>query len=143
MPKFRDALTGNAALAGHEVVGWGICGSAVAIGRQWLSMSNALLIHAIIAPVVFALLCLRFFRHWPGASPLRTSLSLVGIVIGLDLLVVAPLVEHSYAMFSSAIGTWIPFASTWLASFLVGRAPHVARSAHTYWTPLVRSRAIR
>lgn len=143
MPKFRDALTRNATLAGHAVVGWGICGSTIAIWRQWLSMPNTKLIHAIVAPIVFALLSLRFFRRWPGAAPLRTSLSLVGIVIGLDLLVVAPLVEHSYAMFSSAIGTWIPFASIWLASFFVGRAWHVARSAHALRTPLVRSRAIR
>jgi hypothetical protein len=73
-----------------------------------------------IAPVVFALLSTHFFRRHPDATPLYTSLVLVAIVIALDAFFVAPVVEHSYAMFRSPIGTWIPFASIWLASFLAG-----------------------
>jgi hypothetical protein len=73
------------------------------------------------APVVFALLSSRFFRGYPDTAPLRTSLTFVGIVIGLDGVVVAPLFEHSYAMFTSPLGTWIPFTSIWLVSFLVGQ----------------------
>jgi hypothetical protein len=34
--------------------------------------------------------------------------------------VVAPLFEHSYAMFRSALGTWIPFAAIFLASWAAG-----------------------
>jgi hypothetical protein len=62
-----------------------------------------------------------FFRRHPDATPLKTSLVLVAIVIGLDASVVAPVIEHSYVMFRSPLGTWIPFASIGLASFLVGR----------------------
>jgi hypothetical protein len=96
------------------------CGSTIAFGRQLLSLQNTLIVHAFVAPVVFALLTRRFFHRFPDASPLRTSLGLVGIVVGLDALIVAPLLEQSYAMFTSALGTWIPFASIWLASFFVG-----------------------
>jgi hypothetical protein len=46
----------------------------------------------------------------------------LGIVVGMDAFVVAPLIERSYAMFRSPFGTWIPFASIWLASFFVGHA---------------------
>jgi hypothetical protein len=53
---------------------------------------------------------------------LRISLALLGIIVGMDALVVAPLVERSYAMFTSPLGTWIPFASIWLASLFVGHA---------------------
>jgi hypothetical protein len=35
----------------------------------------------------------------------------VGIVVALDAFIVAPLIERSYAMFTSPLGTWIPFAS--------------------------------
>jgi hypothetical protein len=97
-------------------------GSTIAVGRQLLSLQNTLIVHAIVAPVVFALLARHFFHRFPDASPFRTSLGLVGTVVGLDALIVAPLLEHSYAMFTSPLGTWIPFASMWLASFFVGHA---------------------
>jgi hypothetical protein len=103
-------------------VGWAICGSTIALGRQFLSMTSTLLVHALVAPIVFALLSMHFFHLYPDAAPLRTSLVLVGVVIGLDGFVVTPFVEHSYAMFTSPLGTWIPFASIWLASSLVGHA---------------------
>jgi hypothetical protein len=83
-------------------------------------MANTLLVHAIVAPLASALLSMHFFRRYPAASPLRTSLGFVGIVVALDALVVAPLIERSYAMFTSPLGTWIPFASIWLSSALVG-----------------------
>ena len=111
-----------AAFVGHALVGWAICGTTIAVARQVLSMPNALLVHAIVAPLVFALLSMHFFRRYPAASPRGTSLGFVGIVVGLDAFVVAPLVERSYTMFTTPLGTWIPFASIWLSSFLVGHA---------------------
>jgi hypothetical protein len=79
-------------------------------------------VHAIVAPLVFALLSMHFFRWYPAGSPLRTRLGFVGIVIAVDAFVVAPLIERSYAMFTSPLGSWIPFASIWLSSVLVGAA---------------------
>lgn len=112
----------SAVLVGYAVIGWAICGSTIAFGRQFLAMANTLIVHAVAAPVVFALLTRHFFHRFPDASPLRISLALLGIIVGMDALVVAPLVERSYAMFMSPLGTWIPFASIWLASFFVGHA---------------------
>lgn len=122
-------MSRNASLIGHGVLGWMICGSTIAIGRQFLSMASTLIVHAIVAPVAFALLAAHFFHGYPDAGPLRVSLTLVGVVIGLDGVVVAPLVERSYVMFTSPFGTWIPFASIWLASFLVGRTWRERREA--------------
>jgi hypothetical protein len=68
-------------------------------------MSNTLIVHAIVAPVVFALLSRHFFRHHPYATSLKTSLVLVATVIGLDAFVVAPAIDHSYEMFRSPLGT--------------------------------------
>jgi antibiotic biosynthesis monooxygenase (ABM) superfamily enzyme len=103
-------LRRNAALVGYALIGWAACGAMIAITRQSLSMSSTLIVHAVIAPVVFALLWTHFFRRHPGATLLHTSLVLAAIVIALDAFFVAPVVEHSYAMFRSP-GTWIPFAS--------------------------------
>ena len=97
-------------------------------------MLNTLLVHAIVAPLVFALLSMHFFRRYPAASPLGTSLGFVGIAVGLDAFVVAPLVERSYTMFTSPLGTWIPFASIWLSSFLVGHACRQRQARHRLQT---------
>jgi hypothetical protein len=45
---------------------------------------------------------------------------LTGLVFTLDLVVVAPLFERSYAMFRSFIGTWLPFALIFAASLAAG-----------------------
>jgi len=75
-----------------------------------------------VAPLAFGLLTWSYFRRYPTASASATALTLLGIVVGLDALVVAPLFERSYAMFHSVLGTWIPFASILASSYLVGRA---------------------
>lgn len=123
-------VTRNTALVGHAVVGWAVCGGTIAVGREISSMTTTLLVHSIVAPLVFALLSMHFFRRSPAASPLRTTLGFVGIVVALDAFIVAPLIERSYAMFSSPLGTWIPFASIWVSSLLVGEAWQHRQARH-------------
>ena len=68
----------GAVLVSYALIGWAICGSTIAFGRQMLSISQTLILHAIAAPVVFALLTRHFFHRFPDASPLRASLGFVG-----------------------------------------------------------------
>jgi len=105
----------------HGVVGWAICGATIGVGRQVVSMGTTLLIHAVVAPVAFGLLTWNLFKRFPAGSAGGTAFTMLGIVVGLDALVVAPLFEHSYAMFQSVIGTWFPFALILASSYLVGR----------------------
>lgn len=109
-------------LVAHAVAGWAVCGSTIVLGRQFLSMQSTLVIHAIVAPLTFGLLSWSYFRRFADASPLKTATMLTGVVIGLDVFLVAPLFERSYEMFRSLLGTWIPFASMLTASYVVGRA---------------------
>ena len=46
---------------------------------------------------------------------------MLGIVVGLDALLVAPMFERSYAMFKSLLGTWIPFMLIFVSVYLMGR----------------------
>jgi protein-S-isoprenylcysteine O-methyltransferase Ste14 len=108
-------------LLGHAVVGWVVCGATIGLGRQLMSMSATLIVHAVVAPVAFGLLTWRYVRRVPEASPLATSMTVLAVVVGLDGLVVAPLIERSYAMFGSVLGTWVPFASIALSSYVVAR----------------------
>ncbi len=105
----------------HALIGWAICGATVAIGRQLVSMQTTLWIHALVAPLAFGVLTAHHFRRFPGSSPGGTALTMIAIVVALDGLLVAPVVEHSFAMFGSVLGTWIPFASIAASCYLVGR----------------------
>jgi hypothetical protein len=107
-------------LVGHATAGWVVCGATIAIARQLGSMGTALLIHAVVAPLAFALLTWHYFRQYPDSTPAPMAMAMFLAVAGLDALVVAPLIEHSYAMFSSVPGTWIPFVSILAASYLAG-----------------------
>lgn len=109
-----------AILAAHGVVGWGLCGAIIGVGRQFFSMDTTLLLHAIGAPLFFALLSLLYFRKFAYTGPTQTAAWFLAIVIGLDLFLVAPLFEKSYAMFASVLGTWLPFALIFAAVYFTG-----------------------
>jgi hypothetical protein len=94
----------------------------MAVGRAATSLDNALLIHAAAAPLIFFALATAYFKKFNYTTPLQTALFFMLAVMALDAGIVAPLMEKSYAMFGSVIGTWLPFAliflSTWLAGIL-------------------------
>jgi hypothetical protein len=109
-------------LAIHGILGWAICGTTIGVGRQFMSMEATLLVHAAVAPLAFGLLSWHYFARFPGSPPGSTSLAFLGIVVGLDGLVVAPFIEESYAMFGSVLGTWVPFALILISSYVAGRS---------------------
>jgi len=39
----------------HALAGWALCGATMAIGLAKTSLNRALVIHAIAAPIIFAL----------------------------------------------------------------------------------------
>jgi hypothetical protein len=43
-------------------VGWGVCAAIIGIGMSVWSQMNALVVHVIGAPIVFALISLFYFR---------------------------------------------------------------------------------
>ena len=106
----------------HALAGWAYCGMLVGVGRRVLSLDAALVIHAVGAPVGFALLSLLYFKRFACTTPLQTAIVFLGVVVGMDVFLVAPVLEGSYAMFASPLGTWIPFALIFAATYLTGLA---------------------
>jgi len=104
----------------HALVGWALCGSIIGIGRSLTSMETTLIVHAIGAPLIFGILSLLYFRKFNYTTPLQTAAIFTGFAILMDVFVIALLVEKSFVMFTVPIGTWIPFASIFLATYLVG-----------------------
>jgi hypothetical protein len=84
------------------------------------SMQTTLVIHAIGAPLGFGLLSLFYFKKFGYTGPLGAALWFLGVVVTLDLLVVAPFIEGSFAMFSNVLGTWLPFVLIFASTYVVG-----------------------
>jgi hypothetical protein len=115
----KDASKASAILF-HAFVGWGLCGSIIGIGREFISMETILVIHAVAVPIIFTLLSLLYFRKFNYTSPLFTAFVFLSFVALMDFFVVALLMERSFSMFYSILGTWVPFISVFLSTYLTG-----------------------
>lgn len=104
----------------HAFVGWVSCGLVIGISRKFTSLQNALFIHLIAAPLIFALISSSYYKKFNYTSPFKTAGIFLFIVVFLDVFIVAPFFEKSYAMFTSITGTWIPFVLIFLTTYLVG-----------------------
>ncbi len=110
----------------HAFAGWALCAATMGIGMAVTSLNNALIIHAAVAPVFFAGVSLVYFRKFNYTAPLQTAGIFIAFVIAMDFFVVALLINRSLDMFTSLLGTWIPFVliftSTWLTGTLVTKS---------------------
>lgn len=110
-------------LLAHAFVGWALCTATMVIGLAVTSLDTALILHAIGAPIFFAAVSYVYFSRFSYTAPLTTAIIFVAFVIGMDFFLVAMLINRSFEMFTSLLGTWIPFvlifASTWLTGTFV------------------------
>jgi hypothetical protein len=109
-----------AILLAHAFAGWVLCDATMGIGMSVLPLGTALVVHAIAAPVFFTAISLLYFTKFNFTNPLQTASVFLGFVIVVDFFVVALLINKSMAMFTSPIGTWIPFALIFLSTFITG-----------------------
>jgi len=109
------------------LVGWGLCGATMGMAMASTDIGRALVIHAFAAPAIFAAVSFFYFRRVGAFSPLRTAITFLAIVITMDFVLVALVIERSLAMFESFIGTWLPFVLIFLSTWLTGLALHRAK----------------
>lgn len=95
-----------------------LCWAIMVIGQMVTSLENTLIAHAIGAPIIAAVVSSIYYKKFNYTTPLQTAIVFVSIVIAMDLFVVALLIEKSFEMFTSPIGTWIPISSIFLATYL-------------------------
>lgn len=107
-------------LLAHAIVGWALCGATMGALLNLVSLTAALIIHAVAAPVFFVGLAWNYFRARGAREPLPTAITWTAVVMVLDLVIVAGLVMRSLAMFESILGTWLPFALIFLATWATG-----------------------
>jgi len=110
----------TAILLAHAFIGWVLCGATMGIGMATMSIDTALMVHAIGAPLFFAGVSLVYFYKFNYTSPLQTATIFVSFVIAVDFFLVALLINGSLEMFTSLLGTWIPFALIFASTYLTG-----------------------
>jgi hypothetical protein len=90
------------------------------IGMATTSLIKVLIIHAIAVPIIFTFVALLYFKKFHYTSPMQTAIIFVSIVILLDVLIVALLIQKSFEMFTSILGTWVPFSLIFVSTYLTG-----------------------
>lgn len=112
----------SASVVLHAFVGWLLCGATMGIGMATTSLENASAIHAVAAPIIFCLVSLIYFRRFDHLSPLMGANTFLVFVIAMDLFVVALIINRSLEMFTSLLGTWIPFGLIFTSTYVTGLA---------------------
>jgi hypothetical protein len=107
-------------ITSHAFVGWVLCAATMGIGMSLTSLRITLILHAIGAPIFFAIVSIVYFSRFNYTTPLQTALIFVGFVISIDFFVVALLINRSLDMFASLLGTWIPFVLIFFSSYVTG-----------------------
>ena len=104
----------------HAFVGWALCFATIGIGRAVTTMEITLVIHAILAPLFFMAISFFYFRRFNFTTPLLTATIFITFVIAMDVFIVAMLINKSFEMFTSLLGTWIPFALIFTSTYVTG-----------------------
>ncbi len=105
----------------YAFMGWTLCGVVMFMGTAVTTESIALIIHAVAAPIIFAVVSSFYFKKYDLTTPLETAALFVGFVVLLDFVVVALLINKSLAMFGNVLGTWIPFVLIFISTYYTGR----------------------
>ena len=105
----------------YAFIGWTFCGAVMFIGMAVTSEFIALIIHAIAAPIIFAVVSSYYYKKYDFTTPLETAALFVAFVVLLDFVVVALLINKSLAMFGNVLGTWIPFILIFFSTYYTGR----------------------
>lgn len=104
----------------HGLVGWALCGLTMVGLLLKTTLTAALVIHALAVPLVFTAVAMHYFRARGAREPFIVALSFAGIVALLDLVIVAGVVQRSWALFGSTLGLWLPLALIVLTAWAIG-----------------------
>lgn len=107
-------------LTGFALIAQMLCWTIMILGQMVTSLENTLIAHAIGAPIIAVVVSAIYYIKFNYTTPLQTAIAFGSVVIAMDVFVVALLIEKSFEMFTSPIGTWIPISSIFLATYLTG-----------------------
>jgi hypothetical protein len=111
----------------HAAFGWAVCASVMLVLERIAGTGVALVLHAILAPLIFILVARHYFAARGAREPLATAATFAAVVLVLDVALVAGALQRSLAMLESIGGTWLPltliFLATWATGALMSTLP--------------------
>jgi hypothetical protein len=116
----------------HAFIGWVFCAATMGVGMSVMSLENTLITHVIGAPIFFIVVALVYFSKFNYTSPMQTAFVFVGFVIFIDFFLVALVINKSLDMFTSPLGTWIPFALIFASTYVTGSIVNKKRGTSSY-----------
>jgi predicted CoA-binding protein len=119
-PRLAGAGRRAALLVGHALAAWASCAAAMLLLRRVLPPGAALGVHAAIAPLLFGVVAVDYFRHFGHVAPLAVGAVFAAVAAVLDAGVVAGAIERSPALLASGVGFWLPLALGFAATAIVG-----------------------
>lgn len=120
MERTRVAQIG--VILAHAFVGWVLCAAIMGIGMQFTTLETTLIVHTIGAPIIFTAVSLLYFTRFHYTAPLQTAAAFLFFVVFVDFFLVALVINKSLDMFTSILGTWLPFALIFGSTYLSGVA---------------------
>jgi hypothetical protein len=90
------------------------------IGMVSTTLEKALIFHAIAAPIIAIIVSSIYYWKFNYTTPLQTAIVFVSFVIVVDVFLVAMVINNSFDMFRSFIGTWLVFILIFAATYLTG-----------------------
>jgi menaquinone-dependent protoporphyrinogen oxidase len=96
-------------LLGHALVGWAACATAMAVVLRIASPGVAVAVHALLVPVVFAVVARHYFRARGAREALTTAAAFTVTVGALDL-----------TTFGGVARTWLPLLLVFAATYATG-----------------------
>jgi hypothetical protein len=115
-------------LVTHGLAGWALCAATIGIGMAVAAQQIALIVHAIAAPLIFAVIAWFYFTRFNYTLPLYTAEAFVLMVVLMDVFVVAMLIQKSFAMFESFLGAWLPFILIFISTLVTSYALKARKS---------------
>ncbi len=107
-------------LLGYGVLGWASCATVMTVLLAVTNTTLALVVHAVLAPMIFALVAWRYFEPRGARNPLPTALAFTAIVAVLDTVIIAGLFMQSAALLVSVAAFWLPLALIFAATLATG-----------------------
>ena len=105
----------------YAFIGWTLCGIVMFIATAVTTEFIALVVHAIAAPIIFAVVSSYYFKKYDFTTPLEAAGLFVAFVVLMDFIIVALLINKSLAMFGNVLGTWIPFVLIFISVYYTGK----------------------
>jgi hypothetical protein len=120
----NDSLKKSLVIFGFGFAGWMIWGIFIGIiiglkSGNMIDETGDLLLHATLPPIAFLIVSPIYFKKFNYAKPLQTAVAFPAIILMLDILIVALLVEGSFDIFASP-APWISYFLAFVFTLLVG-----------------------